>query len=476
MSPVVRTSLVVGIMILAGGALAQIAETDPCEKGELYFQDNNYIAAEPFLEQCLQRGESLRALLPLTIIAVMQERADDGLDYGARALAIAPENARVRYWYGRAHLISGDPDEAMAQWDQGLQLDVNHAGILEGLARLSLQLGDDARAYNLLLQLRMQNSDELWLHRMLADLARRRGLWDRAATHWQDVVGIEGETEENLVILGELKILAGKHEEAVSVFQHAVATIPSGATWGGLGEAWFAMSEIDSAVVALRKAVELAPNNPHNRFNLANSLQIKGDLTGAEEQFVTYLEARPGDPVGHFKYGVHLELRGDEERALAAVEQAVALDSRYVEALVVLAQMYENRGRLDETLSTLDRLEQLDPGARDELAEWRARLEMSQQEVTSAVAAGKVELLHIVTADAAATAQVEAGLKAGEDFGQLATQFSTGPTAVRGGNIGWVVPTELTPEVREAVARLAPGEATSAITVGGRTHFFKRLR
>jgi tetratricopeptide (TPR) repeat protein len=471
----VWTSFVVALA-LTGAAMAQEVVDDPCEKGQLYFQDDNYIAAEPFLRQCLESEESLRALLPLTVIAVLQERATDGIALGQRALALAPDNPRVRYWYGRAQLIAGNPTEAMAQWEEGLQLDVNHAGILEGLARLSLEQGNDARAYNLLLQLRMQSSDALWLHRMLSNLARRRGLWDRAATHWQDVVELDGESEENLVVLGELNILAGENEKAVEIFQHAVQVIPSGATWGGLGEAWFAMNEIDSARVALERAVELAPENPHNRFNLANTMQIMGDLEGAEQQFVTYLEARPDDPVGHFKYGVHLELRGEEERGLAEVEKAVSLDSRYIEALVVLAQMYEKRGRTEETLSTIGRLEQLDPGAQEELAAWRARVEASRAEVESAVSSGKVHLLHIVTASDEASQMVTDALASGEDFASLATRFSTGPTAVRGGDIGWVLPADLMPGVQDAVRDLAPGEVTAPIAAGGATHFFKRLR
>lgn len=463
-------------LLLAGAAHAQQPEAaDPCARGEQYFREDNYIAAEPYLRQCLAQEESLRSLLPLLMITVLQERPEDGKELGQRALALDAQNARVRYWLGRAHLLAGETDLAAEQWEAGLVLDVNHAGILEALARLSLRQGDDARAYNLLLQLRMQGGDDLWLHQLLATIARRRGLWDQAAIHWRDIVDIQGETEENLVVLGELHILAGEAEKAVDVFRHAVQVLPTGATWGGLGEAWFSMNEVDSAVVALRRAVELDPANPHNRFNLANSLQIKGDLVGAEEQFLTYLEIQPDDPVGHFKYGVHLELRGEEARALAEVEKAVSLEPRYIEALVVLAQMYESRGRVDEALSTIARLEQLDPGAAAELSEWRARVEDERSESEAALAAGKVHLRHLVTSPDAA-AEVSRELAAGKDFGVLATRFSHGPTAASGGDIGWVDPQDMMPSVRDAIRALAPGETAGPIDAGGAAHFFERVR
>lgn len=471
-----RCVSLLAVLTLATAGLAQTADGEPCAQGQRYFQDDNYIAAEPFLRRCLEQGESLEALLPLTVITVLQDRVEEGLDYGARALAIAPENARVRYWYGRALLIAGDAAAAMQQWDAGLERDVSHAGILEGLGRLSLQQGNDARAYNLFLQMRLQGANDLWLHEMLTNLARRRGLWDRAARHWQDLVDVDGRSEENLIILGELLILAGQTEDALAVFRDAVATSPSGATWGGLGEAWFAMSEMDSAAVALRRAVELAPDSPHNRFNLANTLQIMGDLEGAEQQFVSYIEAVPDDPIGHFKFGVHLELRGEDQRALAEVERAVSLDPRYIEALVVLAQMYENRGLVDEALSTLTRLEQLDPGAADELAAWKRRVEGERQASAANLASGKVMLQHIILANAALADEVSKELAAGEEFASLASRYSSGPTSSRGGDLGWVNPQEMMPELQAAISELAPGEVTSPITAGGFVHFFKRVR
>ena len=64
----------------------------------------------------------------------------------------------------------------------------------------------------------------------------------------------------------------------------------------------------------------------------------------------------------------------------------------------------------------------------------------------------------------------------GEDFGALATRFSTGATAVRGGDIGWVDPTQMVGDLREAIERLEPGETSPPVVTGGQTHFFKRIR
>jgi parvulin-like peptidyl-prolyl isomerase len=180
--------------------------------------------------------------------------------------------------------------------------------------------------------------------------------------------------------------------------------------------------------------------------------------------------------MGHFNYGVHLESAGDLERAIAEVEQAVRLDPEYLEAQVVLAQMYEQAGRTEDALRTIETLGSLDPEAAAQLEQWRRRLLGQEQQTSAALAAGKVHLLHIITEDEDARRLVVEGLAAGEDFGNLATRFSTGATAVRGGDIGWVDPAQMMDELRIAIERLEPGETSPPVEAGGQTHFFKRIR
>jgi len=463
-------------LFLVAVAVAQPVAEDPCEEGRRLYVENNYLAAEPLLIACLGPGDNLLALVPLTMMAVVQGRADLAADYGSRALVLDADSAPIRYWYGRALILQGEPDRAMAQWEAGLALDVGHVGILEGMARLSIKQGDEAKAYNLLSQLRLQGVDESWIHRMLSGLARRRGMWAQSANHWRDVVRREGETEETLLVLGELTILAGDSEGAVQIFRHAVQVVPSGAMYGGLGEAWFAMGQMDSAAVALQQAVELDPDNVRNRFNLANALEILGDTEGAGRQFQFYVERVPEDPMGHFNYGVHLERTGDLEGATAQVEASVRLDPGYIQAQVVLAQLYESAGRTGDVLRVIDDLERLDPASAGELAQWRARVTGSETEAAMALAEGKVLLSHIIIDDPAALEKLQAAIKAGDDFGALATRFSVGSTAVRGGDIGWVNPADMVGPLREAIEALEPGETSPPVVAGGRTHFFKRIR
>ncbi len=54
-------------------------------------------------------------------------------------------------------------------------------------------------------------------------------------------------------------------------------------------------------------------------------------------------------------------------------------------------------------------------------------------------------------------------MQAGAPFGSVARQFSALPTAANGGDEGWVVDTDLKPEIRTAVEQMRPGDLSQPI-------------
>jgi peptidyl-prolyl cis-trans isomerase SurA len=49
-------------------------------------------------------------------------------------------------------------------------------------------------------------------------------------------------------------------------------------------------------------------------------------------------------------------------------------------------------------------------------------------------------------------------IRGGADFSLVAQQFSQSPSAAVGGDIGWIIPSQLSPRLAEAIANMAPGQ------------------
>lgn len=78
----------------------------------------------------------------------------------------------------------------------------------------------------------------------------------------------------------------------------------------------------------------------------------------------------------------------------------------------------------------------------------------------------EVRLQIIAVRDEAAAREIVTALRRGEPFGRMARQRSSGVRARQGGDTGWVPYDSLAPPLREAVAKLTPGEARGPLRRG----------
>ncbi|MEN8006931.1 MAG: tetratricopeptide repeat protein [Candidatus Krumholzibacteriota bacterium] len=472
---VLATVLLAGGVLAAGVGNAQTA-ADPCENGPTLYRAAKFTEARAAFLACLdQGGAGVDILLPLVVMAVREERQGEGIEFGLQAVESAPEDAEARYWYGRALLGAERVDEARGQWEKGLQLSVNHKGILEGMARLAMAENEPAKAYQLLAQLQRQGVNDPWLNRLMADIAAGKGLWQQSLGHLEMAMAQEEPGLQDYMTASELSILVGDHQGAVDFCRRAVALEPGAVSFGGLGEAYFAVEEIDSALVYLQLAVEQAPQDPRYRFNLANALEVAGLYEEADGHFIAFLDMVPDDSVGHFNYGVHLDRLGRSEEALAEVTRAVDLNPDMLTARVVRAQILEDMGRWDEALEVVRGLNAVDEVNTVELNAWEERILRQRDFSRTAVSEGKIHLLHMVLGSAEVLEIVTAELAAGTAFTTLAVQYSSGGAAAKGGDIGWIVPTDMVESMQTVILPLGINETSPPVEAGGLYHIFKRV-
>lgn len=460
----------------ARSAESGLPDDDPCLAGKSLYQAGRFDEARKALLRCVATGDpDLEVLLPLTVMGLKAGRLQEAEKYGSQAVELAPEDADARYWYGRALLRNDKIEQARKQWQAGLKLSVQHKGILEGLARLALNEGEPTKAYQLLDQLRRQGVDDPWLHRLLADIAASKGMWAQSLTHLKDAMSRQDPTLSDLLAASELSLMLNDQAGAIDYCRQGVRLEPGDASYGALGEAFFAADAMDSALIYLRKAVGSDSANPRHRFNLANALEITGHVDEAEKHFQYFLAHEPDDAVGHFNYGVHLQKQDKDVEALYHINRAIELQPDMLDARIVKVQLLEKLHKYDDALTELDYLKTANPGQQKELELWSGQLVQARDEALQARQEGKIHLLHILLKDPELVQEVQEFLDGGADFGSIAIRYSSGPEAVKGGDIGWIKTSDLVEPLRQAIERLGKYDISPPIEVGGLYHFFKRL-
>jgi len=138
------------------------------------------------------------------------------------------------------------------------------------------------------------------------------------------------------------------------------------------------------------------------------------------------------------------------ERALAAQGMTIASFHDTIRRQIIVDGVIDSFVRSRITLLTPE----IEKYYRDHIAEFSSPEEISLSEIVIPI-----------EGDAAATEaranDVHKRLGQGEAFATLASQYSKGPSAAKGGSIGSYVYSKLNPEVAKAVAGVKEGETTS---------------
>lgn len=177
-------------------------------------------------------------------------------------------------------------------------------------------------------------------------------------------------------LLGRLLLWQGRYAEATEWLEQAVSS-SSGSVdlWLDLAGALEGADRLEEALMALNRAVTLAPEHYQVRYGLARLLTKSGDRQGADLELATYrrlLEEdqqrtlREGRLRAQVDLGYELMRQGEAEAALTHLETLPLT----VEVLVARADVWQQVGNRQAARIALEQAVALDP-ARGDL---RARL------------------------------------------------------------------------------------------------------
>ncbi|HVY93184.1 MAG TPA: tetratricopeptide repeat protein [Bryobacteraceae bacterium] len=242
--------------------------------------------------------KSVDALYALALVDSRISQPEQAIRLLAKAAQIAPQRADVQKLIAiEARNIKADED-SVAAWDRYLKLVPNdeEAQRERAFGKARLQKLDEAlpelRAYVAKHPDDAVGFYELGMSESVDDPGKAIERLNRAIELQPDFVAARGAR-------GILLHLSNQPEKAAADLQFAVDHIPEDAPERAplldrLGQALVAMDRVNDAVPVLRKAEELAPDDPQTVLHLANALAETGKTDESDQLMSKFRQMDPG--------------------------------------------------------------------------------------------------------------------------------------------------------------------------------------
>jgi predicted O-linked N-acetylglucosamine transferase (SPINDLY family) len=245
-------------------------------------------------------------------------RANEAIDLIQRATTIDSMQAPYYFNLAMALLAAGRKTEAVSALANTLLLDPNadNARLQLGNALSDIGHFDQAEeCFNYLLQ---RTPKVAGLHYNLGncyfrkgssfrpgddpsqiDQAARRQLLDKAVTCFEKTIALDPRFAPAQNNLAMALWITNRQEEAIAVWRRAANEINDLPSWYNLGRALCEKDQLDEAIDAMSRCLQMDPSQPDTHNNLGNAYRQRGQIEQAITQFEQTIAFQPQNKVAH---------------------------------------------------------------------------------------------------------------------------------------------------------------------------------
>ncbi len=292
------------------------------------------------------------------------------------------------------------------------------------------------------------------------DLLAERGRIQAAIEKYEQARSIGAGSAYVLNRLAQLYMMSSRPLEAIDLLRKSLGESPGQLpVYSMLGESFLAIGRIDSALAYVNEARELAPDVSSIRSYLGLLYLQSGRPQQAKAQLDTAISFDSTNSEAYRFLGIYYTQLDSLDRAISSYQKVIELQPRDVEAHNNIAFLHSRLQRYGESLDYYRRTKSLtaDPNILHSIN--------VNMEAVRAIMNGKLRARYILLYTEAEARDILKRLQNGEEFANLAAQFSKAPNAHLGGDLGYFGPGDMVAVVEEAVLQLEPGELSNLISL-----------
>jgi tetratricopeptide (TPR) repeat protein len=280
------------------------------------------------------------------------------------ALACTADNDTARVNFGAVLLHAGRRDEAVAQFQQALQLNPRSYEAYNDLGYILNQKRQYQEAMVQFQRALQINPGSAEAHFNLGMALLHTGRRDEAKVQFQQALQINPSYEVARNNLGYVLIQMGQYQEAVVQFQRALQINPGSAeAHFNLGMALLQMGRWDEAMAQFQQVLQINPRSVEACNNLGYVFLQTGRYPEAMVQFQQALQINPRSAEAHDNLGTVLLRAGRPDEAVAQFQQALQINPDFAGAQFDLGDVLLRLGRADEAMVHYQRALQINPNS-----------------------------------------------------------------------------------------------------------------
>ncbi|MGA2243224.1 MAG: tetratricopeptide repeat protein, partial [Verrucomicrobiota bacterium] len=286
----------------------------------------------------------------------------------AHTLTCTSDNFIAQNDLGNALLQKGDVDEAIAHFQQALQIKPNYAEVHYNFGFALLKKGRVNEAIAQCQRALQIKPDYAAAHVNFGIALLQKGQVDEAITHFQQALQIKPDNAKARNNLGSALLQKGDVGEAIAQYQQALQIKPDYAEAHiNLGNALLQKGGVDEAIIQYQQALQIKPDYAEGRNNLGNALLQKGQMDEAIVQYRKALQIKPDYAAAHVNFGIALLQKGQVDEAIVHFQKTLQLNPDFADAHYNLGKTLCQEGRVGEAITHLQKTLQIKPNSLDVL-------------------------------------------------------------------------------------------------------------
>ena len=239
------------------------------------------------------------------------------------------------------------------------------------IAKIMFENGKEQEAMEMLMQLQDQNNEDIEIKKLMIDNYVKNNNYVSALELYKQIMDLASVSDMNKVHLAISNLCVQwakylfsnqKYDEGFKIFKLAIQyNNENPLIYYELGMVNIEIKNYSEAIMHLKKAIQLAPNNADFYISLASCYEAIGDVFSQKDTLIQATKTDNTNTDAYYKLAMLYNNQHDNVNEIKTLEHIIELEPNHIDAKYQLALIKETQGDKENALELYKEIESINP-------------------------------------------------------------------------------------------------------------------